>query len=791
MDSQNYHISFPRLEDSLQWNEHPSIKVKPSAISKPNLTNNNETPGTPEEVFQPDQLGEINQCKHCIKMNIKQFVIEESRLKKNGTPIASTQKLRKGSLKSGFQDTSPRQPNHRQIANLLCAKTLRQKVKNAYNQRGSKQDRLNTSDKGYEQREGFVVYKEGNEKKLKKVILPKDFDLENSITEIIEPEDSSDTENEEILTCKPQLNMMRTLRRNPHASDTDSDEDEETRRFINEIMNRNDEHEPKNDNSLNYDLKNVLEEFDTLHTNDDTVKQSQNKPMNEYDGKVKRTVQDEQETMMTRNGGQPLYLETPIRQINGQRNQEMQNSNPHFPTGFTRATQPESLSQTSHHYRSPEQDFKQQDGSLSFTNHLQHESQQMQKLNLGPTLEQMEGMQLGKQNPHLHRTNPFSTASHIQQQYHPVYQVNEQTSTQNAASNYHWIPTSDNEHNIYNENYRPHNSYGAKGGQTNSSSQYIAGEITHDLDQYQSRNEFNWPQLPEKIKVPNPREIQEISKPDSCGRLVLEVYLYWNMYNCRDSLEEAARRARSNENMEKYLQYAKELVDIHKELKKQYRKILQLKTDSSLEDKEEEIPMPSFGTNDRPDFKNIITLPKFRGSGEQLTLYQYWSKVMEFVSSQGISERGTKFILSFTLEQEAFNVYDINRDKAVVEIMKQLRDVYGSFPTKEDFEDQANSFEREKSETIKAAMNRYEYIIKNHYKDHKDLKKILEQKCKEKVRSIAHQHAREQLDREEQMARTRGSELTYQDRLRLIHREERVRELNRSSRKLIDISDPE
>ena len=785
MDSQNYHIAFPRLENSLQWNEHPSIKVKTYANSKPSLIDTRETLGTPEEVAKPYQLEEIDQCKHCIKMNIKQFVIKESRLKKNGTPIASTQKLRKGSLKSGFQETSPRQPNHQQIAKLLCIRNPGQKVKNTYTQRRSKQDRLNNSDEGYEQREGFVVYKEGDEKKLKKVILPKDFDLENTLTEISEPEDGSDTENEELLTSTPQLNMMRTSRRNPHASDTDSDE--ETRRFINEIMNRNDEEEPKNEEAPNYNLKNVLRELDTLNMKDDKV---QNKSIIENDGKVKRTGQGEQENIMTVQG-LPLHMETQIEQMNGQRNQDVQDSNPHFLTGFTRAMQPESLSQTTHHYGNPEQDFKQQDESLSFTNHLQHESQQMPKHNQGSIQEQIEEMLLGRQNPQLHRMNPFSNASYIQQQYHPDYQANEQLSMQNAASNYRRIPTSDNEHNRYNENYRPHNSYSTKGGQTNPSTQHSAREITYNPDQYQSTNEYDWPPLPEKFEVPNPKEIHDMSKYDHSGRLVPQLYIYLNIYNWRENLEEAATLARSHNNKEKYLRHAKELIDINKDLKRQYKKVIQIKKDSSLEDTDDDIPMPTFGNNDRPDLKNISTLPKFRGSSEQLTLYQYWSKVMEFVSSQGISERGTKFILSFTLEQDAFNVYDINRDKAVVEIMKQLKDVYGSFPTKEDFEDKANNFEREESETIKASMNRYEYIIKNQYKEHKDLKKILEQKCREKVRSIAHQHAREQLDREEQMARTRGSELTYQDRLRLIHREERVRELNRSSRKLINISDPE
>ena len=71
-------------------------------------------------------------------------------------------------------------------------------------------------------------------------------------------------------------------------------------------------------------------------------------------------------------------------------------------------------------------------------------------------------------------------------------------------------------------------------------------------------------------------------------------------------------------------------------------------------------------------------------------------------------------------------------------------------------------------------MNRFEHILRNYYKGHKDLKKILEQMCKEKVRKIAQPQAREQLDRRELEQRQGGYELTFSDRLKIIHMEENI-----------------
>ena len=69
-------------------------------------------------------------------------------------------------------------------------------------------------------------------------------------------------------------------------------------------------------------------------------------------------------------------------------------------------------------------------------------------------------------------------------------------------------------------------------------------------------------------------------------------------------------------------------------------------------------------------------------------------------------------------------------------------------------------------------MNRYEYIIAQLYKDQHELDALKERNCKEMVKKIAMREAWEHLERAE--TTSNGVDLSYQDRLKFLSREEDI-----------------
>merc|ERR1711963_1324682 len=96
-------------------------------------------------------------------------------------------------------------------------------------------------------------------------------------------------------------------------------------------------------------------------------------------------------------------------------------------------------------------------------------------------------------------------------------------------------------------------------------------------------------------------------------------------------------------------------------------------------------------------------------------------KILLFIESYGLTEKAAKVILHYCLQGEAFETLQMNKEKSIKDIITSLKDSFGGFPTKTDFEEQMNNFRRGKEESIKATMNRYEYIINKLYKDEQDL----------------------------------------------------------------------
>ena len=114
----------------------------------------------------------------------------------------------------------------------------------------------------------------------------------------------------------------------------------------------------------------------------------------------------------------------------------------------------------------------------------------------------------------------------------------------------------------------------------------------------------------------------------------------------------------------------------------------------------------------------------------------------------------------------------MSKEKSIKDIITSLKDSFGGFPTKTDFEEQMNNFRRGKEESIKVTMNRYEYIINKLYKDEQDLGKTRELKCKEMVKKVAMAEALEHLERAEMTHNE--LDFSYQDRLKFLSREEEI-----------------
>ena len=231
-------------------------------------------------------------------------------------------------------------------------------------------------------------------------------------------------------------------------------------------------------------------------------------------------------------------------------------------------------------------------------------------------------------------------------------------------------------------------------------------------------------------------------------------------------------------------------------IKHSYRKLKTLYKIAmkAQDDEDNDIPMPTFGQVDKVyNINGIHTLPRF--DNESMghikenntkayyceTLYQYWCKLIEFVSAQNISEKGAKDILASTLYRAPYDVYLINKDQPIKEIILQLKERFGSFPTQADYEDQLINFQREIKEPITIAMNRFEFIIRNYYRGDPELNKILELRCRNEVKYIARPHAQEALARKE--AEEGNRPFTYQRRLKIIKEEEEIIE---RSKRVID-----
>ena len=189
-------------------------------------------------------------------------------------------------------------------------------------------------------------------------------------------------------------------------------------------------------------------------------------------------------------------------------------------------------------------------------------------------------------------------------------------------------------------------------------------------------------------------------------------------------------------------------------------------------EEENYITIPKFGKEEKVDMKAIHALPIFDPKDAPPTLKEFWQKISHYIEIAELTEKAAKLLLQFLLSGDAHDVFEMNKEKPIEEIIRSLKESFGGFPSHMEFEEQMNNFRRGRNESLKAAMNRYEFIINQMYKNQNDVHNILELKCKNMVKSIAMKEALERLERSEM--RNSGMEFKYQDRLKFLSREEDI-----------------
>ena len=195
-------------------------------------------------------------------------------------------------------------------------------------------------------------------------------------------------------------------------------------------------------------------------------------------------------------------------------------------------------------------------------------------------------------------------------------------------------------------------------------------------------------------------------------------------------------------------------------------KSIQLKQRASDNDY---ITFPIYGENDTPDFIALNSLPSFDPGKEEPTLYHIWQLLIEFCTSMNLSEKGFKTCLIAKLKGKALTSYLMTK-----EIIILLKDQFGSFPTKETLEQDLLNFSRENDESIKGAISRFHFIIKNLYKDlnPEEIKQILNRETLLMIKRIVKPEILTILEREISRAREIGSPLEYDAMLEIAHNEE-------------------
>ena len=289
-------------------------------------------------------------------------------------------------------------------------------------------------------------------------------------------------------------------------------------------------------------------------------------------------------------------------------------------------------------------------------------------------------------------------------------------------------------------------------------------------------------QIPELSHLPKPKDVEDVfvTNDESIkGKLEAHAMKYEAKYDLR---EMALRKVTGLANQPgttqaQFKQECKYLLAYDRDLRHAFQKLCNIAETSEGESSETDfcIDLPTFGDNSKLDMKDIHVLPAFRPSKGQPTLYTFWSKIKLYARTHNLTEQATKLLIAHRLEEdEAYNIFDMNQDQSLKEILRQLRFRYPSWPSRETLEEDKLTFKRLPKEPLQTTMNRYFHLLSQLYKKDKDRENQIELNCREMVKRMAYPAAREHLTREEKSLKNKNIRFTYQQRLEILNNEEEL-----------------
>ena len=301
--------------------------------------------------------------------------------------------------------------------------------------------------------------------------------------------------------------------------------------------------------------------------------------------------------------------------------------------------------------------------------------------------------------------------------------------------------------------------------------------VTQGIDhQPQSPNYTSHP-LKEMPHHEDLRRKCETNGPINMGLMASKLRRYTYSYETRKKLHiqlliiDQVHGIQSQE----YKQCEQDLKSKEEELENLLEEILVLHVKSKTSEEDEYLEMPKYGLKTSYTMEDIEALPKFNPEENKISLFDFWHKISSYIQAEALTEDTAKTILAHLLSGKAFTVYMFNNDQTIRYIMTKLRDRWpASFPTKAKFEEGIDTFERANNETIQSSMDRFRYMINCLYKNESGVISIIENKCKLKAMEIAHPIAREQLERKRKLMHDQGMDLTYEDIMTILSREEDI-----------------
>ena len=252
--------------------------------------------------------------------------------------------------------------------------------------------------------------------------------------------------------------------------------------------------------------------------------------------------------------------------------------------------------------------------------------------------------------------------------------------------------------------------------------------------------------------------------------------LHYARYNTiqQQNLLKSKENQTENEKTQ-YKQNINDMTELEKQMDKIFIELENIKQKQNSSD-DDYITLPKYGTIDTPDFIALNTLPAFDPDKKEPTLYNIWQLIVEFVQNCNLSEKGLRTTLTAKLKGTALSTYLRIKSKPIKEIIILLKEEYGSFPTKESLEQEKDNFKRHENESIRGAMSRHEYIIRQLYKHlpENEITEIITRDGRITLKSIVRPEIFTILQRETNRASDIGSPMSFKSLIEKADFEEKL-----------------